>query len=266
MNLKTSVSFISQSRDGRSVTIKDSTGLTSNGRITGYGPSNITPEQILAYHYVVSDIIDGVPYQLTINGSEELLPTPTQIAYGTPVRLTTGLFEQETERGVTEPSCLFYDKILDINQYVEILGLTGLTIEKDTNYIVDSQNRLGPALEADAVIVNGTIYQINKDPEYFDNGNQILYVNGEFSEDATSFNILYRANTKALLTAMSDHYHAYGSVQLRNNTDSPEWVKVNTAASFREAAKLLFNAEVPDYYQANELVQSNFKLLKRYAI
>ena len=266
MALEIKVSVLSQSRDGRSVTIKDSTGLQSNGRTTGYGPSTITPESILAYHISASKMFGSVDYWLKIDGSEPLLPTPTQIAYGTPLRLTTGLFEEETERGVTEPSCIFNDGILDLNMYVETLGLTGLTIEKDTNYIIDSQNRLGPALEADAVIVNGTIYEINKDPEYFDNGNQILYVNGEFSEDATSFNILYRANTKALLTAMSEHYHAYGSVQLRNNTDSPEWVKINTAASFREAAKLLFTAEVPDYYQANELVQSNFKLLKRYAI
>ena len=266
MALENKILFVSQSRTGREITIKDATGLQSNGRLTGYGSGTITPESILAYHIVVSRMIDNVPYTLKIDGSESLLPSPVQLAYGTPLRLTTGLFEEETERGVTEPSCIFNDGILDLNMYVETLGLTGLTIEKDTNYIIDSQNRLGPALEADAVIVNGAIYEINKDPEYFDNGNQILYVNGEFSEEATSFNILYRANTKALLIAMSDHYHAYGAVQLRNNTDSPEWVKINTAASFREAARLLFNAEVPDYYQANELVQSNFKLLKRYAI
>lgn len=266
MALENKILFIGQSRKGREITIKDATGLQSNGRLTGYGSGTVTPEQILAYHVVLQKFNSPLKYSVKIDGSEPLLPTPEQIAYGTPLRLTTGLFEEETERGVTEPSMLFWDGILDINMYAEFLGLTGLTIEKDTNYLIDDQNRLGPALEADAVIVNGTIYEINKDPEYFDNGNQILYVNGEFSEDATSFNILHRANTKALLTAMSEHYHAYGSVQLRNNTDSPEWVKINTAASFREAAKLLFTAEVPDYYQANELVQSNFKLLKRYAI
>lgn len=261
MALKVKESFISQSRDGRRITVQDSTGLQSTSNPDGYGGSNLTPQSILAYYFQVSKIYSGIDYVLKVDGSEELLPTPLQIAYGNTISLTTDLLSGGSIEGPTD---IFWDGVLDMNMYVAFAGLTGVTITENTNYITGGD--FTEALKGDAVVVNEVIYEIDKDFEYGTNGNTVLYIIGNFEDTATSFNTLYRANTKALLISMSENLHDYACKKLSRYLESKEWHKVNTAASFRRAAIGFFNKDVPDYAQANSLVSSNYELLKRYVI
>lgn len=262
MALETKIKFLSSDKSGREIQIKDDTGLQVFGRETGYGSTTKPVADILAYHYVVSRIFDSIDYGLVIDGEDPLLPSIEQIAYGQTVTLRTDMFSSQGERGIEEPSEIFTDGVLSIDQYVEFAGLTDVTIEEGTNFIYGGN--FEDAWNGDAIIVNGTIYQLDKNTD--PNGNTVLYIVGEFEEDATSFNVLYRSNVKVLLTAMSEHLHDYACKKLQHAVDSPEWNKINVAASFRRSAYGLFKNDVPDYFAANSLVHSSFKLLKKYAL
>lgn len=259
MALINKISFLSQDKSGREVVIKDTTGLESTGVTTGYGPTNgAVPQDIVAYYFTVSRMFDSIDHVFKLDGSIDTMPNPIDVAYGAPITLTTDLFSDDKD----EFPMIFKDGILDINMYVEFPGYESVEIAKDTNYIVGDD--FSDAYKGDAIVVNEVIYQIDKSLD--NNGYTVLYIVGEFEEDADSFGILHRANTKALLTSMSENYHDYACKMLKNSIDSPEWNKVNVAASFRRAALGLFRSEVPDYYAANDLIQSNVKLLKRFAI
>lgn len=262
MVLVTQIKVQSQSRDGRQIKVKDATGLESAGRLNGYGATNGTPESILSHRFVVSRIFNSISYSLKIDGSDPLLPTNVQLANGQELTLTTGLFKTETDKGYEEPCEIFQDGILDINMYVEFAGLTGVVIEKGKNYI--SGGNFKEALKADCVIVNDKIYTINKSEDYAQMGYQFLFITGVFSEDATAFTVAYQANTKALLLAVSDNISSYACKQLRTHDESPAWQKIHAALAFREAARSMFNAEVPDLYAVEEMVEANLKLLNTF--
>lgn len=262
MALETKIKFLSSDKSGREIQIKDDTGLQSLGRENGYGSTTKPVADILAYHYVVSRMFESIDYSFVIDGEDPLLPSINQIAYGQTVTLRTDMFSSQGERGIEEPSEIFTDGVLSIDQYVEFAGLTDVTIEEGTNFIYGGN--FAEAWKGDAIIVNDVIYQLDKNTD--PNGNTVLYIVGEFEEDATSFNILYRGNTKALLTSMSEHLHDYACKKLMHAIDSPEWNKVNVAMAFRRSAYGLFHQDVPDYYSADGLIKSNFRLLKRYAL
>lgn len=266
MALETKISFIKQDKSGRSVTIKDSTGFQAYGRASGYSSGMIN--DILSYYFVVSRMFDSLDYQLKVDGTNQYLPTPQQIARGYNVELTTALFKYEGERGSIEPTDMFKDGVLDVNMYVNFVGMSGVTIEKGTNFIY------GPAgtsftgvLQYDAVIVNDKIYMIDKGVDVDTNGNTIIYILGQFEEDATSFTAAYRANLKVLLTAVSENLHDYATALLSKSIEHPDWKKINVAMAFRRAAFGFFRDEDnPDYAKANDLVNGGYQLLKKFTI
>jgi hypothetical protein len=262
--LKTIVNFISQSRDGREVILRDGTGLESDGVTTGYGPTNGLPEDILAHYFVLSNIPKYNEYIVKVDGSDPLLPDNIQLANGDPISITTGLC---ADNGMNVPHDLFWDGVLNVDMYVEFLGLSGVVIGKGNNFVTFPPGDIRTfedAYNGDAIIVDGIIYQIDKSID--NNAFTVLYIIGEFESDQTSLNYLYRSNTKALLTSMGEALHSYACDRMRNNIESPEWLKINTAASFRRAAYGFFTAEVPDYVKANELAFSGMKMLKKYEI
>lgn len=266
MALEINLKILGQSKSGRSIVIQDATGLEEFGRSTGYGTTNGSPEQILRYYITVSRMFDSLTYQMVLDGSDEFLPTPVQMAWGYKLELTTGLFAHETERGSTEPSEIFKDGLLDVNLYPVFAGRSGVTIEKGTNFIYGGDDVFFPEeLKADSVVVNDVIYPIDK--SMYDNGGSIIYIVGSFEEDATSFDVAYRGNVKAMLTSMSENLHGYACALLRDQLDHPDWQKINTAQSFRRAAQGFFaDIEKPDYAKADDLVQGSFKLLRKFAI
>lgn len=262
--LKTKIKFIEQNRSGRSVVVRDSTGQESTGQVDGYGVNNKPITDILAHHFVVSRFSDRQEYSLRIDGSNPYLPTNKKIAEGTPITLSTGLFN---ENGIDGPHDIFKDGVLDINMYVEFKGLDDVSISKDTNYIIftDIQSFVN-IYQGDSIIVDDIIYQIDKSKD--NNGRTVLYITGLFESDATSFNYLYRANVKSLLTSVSENLHAYASDVLNEtqSIESREWNFINVSASFRTASRIFFTGEVPDYNKANDLAIQSYKLLKKYEV
>lgn len=258
--LDTKLQFINQDKSGRYITIRDATGLESNGVKTGYGPNNKDVSEIKAYYFSVSRIFDGVDDLYKFDGTEEYLPTIAEFAtQERDLMLTTNLFSEDSKKNFPE---IFKDGIVDVNMYVEFAGLSGVIIKKGERYVYGGD--FTDALNTDVIIVNEVIYDI--DHSMNNNGGTVLYIIGEFLDDATSFNTAYRSDLKMLLTAMSRHYHDYACKVLSDSLNSPEWNKVNIASSFRLAAKGLFESDTPDYYAANDLIESNFKLLKKYTL
>lgn len=262
MALETKIDFIEQDKSGRKVVVKDGTGFESAGRESGYGPGNGLPENILAYYFVVSRIFSRRDYTLKIDGTDPNLPTPTDLAYGQELELNTALFKYEDGDTLVHPMQIFCDGVLDLNMYVEFVGQSGVSIQKDTNFITGSN--FSEAVKGDAVLVAGKIYQIDKSS--YNNGSTVLYIIGAFEDSASSYNYLYRANVKVLLTAMSENLHSYACKLLSSNVENPDWNKINTAISFRRAALGFFNAGTPDYVEADDLIQCSFKILEKYTI
>lgn len=259
MALKLKTEFLKQSRDGRSITLRDATGLFSLDNLGGYGVQNPGIESIISYYFIVSRFYGQEDFVLHIDGTNPRLPTPLQIANGKEVVLNTDLLESGDGLG---SSFIFVDGILDVNMYVEFPGMNGVTITADTKAIYGGD--FTEALKADAVLVNGVIYEIDRGVPL--NGSTVLYVTEEFTESATSFTSLYRSNVKVLADAMSRDMHDYACKRLRNTPKSNEWIGVNTAASMRAAAYGFFNKENPDYTEANDLIVSNYKLIRKYSI
>lgn len=262
MTLEIKTQILKQDRSGRSVTVKDGTGFQILGRDTGYGTTTKPASSILAYHFVASKMFNSLSWKFTLDGSDDLLPTVQQFASGQSLELRTDMFSLQTDRGVREPCRIFQDGILNLDMYVEFEGMSGLVIEEGTNYITGGN--FEDAWKSDAILVEGKIYQLDKsmDP----NGYTVLYIVGSFEDDATSFSELYRGNTKGLLTAMSENLHDYACKRMKDNVESREWNNINVAFALRRAAVGLFTQEVPDYFTANDLIDSNFKLLAKFAI
>lgn len=266
MDLDVKIKFISQDKSGRSVLIKDDTGFKAYGRSRGYDDGIIS--SIICYYITVSRMFDSVTYQMKLDNSNVYLPTVEQFARGYSLNLTPSIFSYEGERGSLEPTTAFYDGILDLNMYVAFAGMSGVTIEKGTNFIYGPEGTsFTELLAADAVIVNDEIYMIDKGADVDTNGNTIIYILGQFKEDATSFNVAYRANLKILLTAVSENLHDYATALLSKSIEHPDWKKVNVAMAFRRAAFGFFRDEDnPDYAKADDLIESGYQLLKKFTI
>ena len=249
-----------QSRDGRSLVVTDSTGLESLGRDTGYGPENKPFEDIVAHYFSISRYGDSNAYLFKLDGSDEYLPTSQELAQGYPLTLKTTMFNEGTD---TSRSKIFTDGIVDVNMYVEFPGFADVVITKGGRSVTFSAGNVGnftPVLEADAIVVNDIIYQIDKSED--NNGATVFYVIGSFEESATSFGILYRSNVKVLLKSVADYLHSYGVKMLKNDIDSPFWDNVNTALSFMMSSVIWFEEE--DYAESHEEIVAANKLLIRF--
>lgn len=262
MALKTKIEFISQSRDGRYITVRDATGTVADDP-TGYGPSTKSISDIKAHYLVVSRMSSMDDYVLKIDGSDPILPSNEFIALGNPFTLSTDLFK----KGTYGSSKIFFDGVLDVNMYVEFEGMSNIIGAKGDNFIElpsgDIRN-FQSIYDGDAICINDVIYQIDKNTDNHEY--KILFIVGSLEDDATEFDYLYRANTKALLTSMGESLHNYACDRFRDNIESREWAFINTAASFRRAAWGFFTAEVPDYAKADDLAVSGMKLLRKYTI
>ena len=264
MALKTSVDILHQKRDGRSIIIKDSTGLVSFGKTSGYTEGDIN--NILKYIYVVSRVFNSLSYKFVLDNTSDLLPSTTQMAWGHKLELRTNMFYDDETPIEQTPTLCFNDGILDVNQYTVFRGQDNVVIEKGTNFIYGGDGVFfHEELKADSIIVNNEIYQIDK--SMFDNGGSIIYITGQFKEDSTVFDVAYRANAKAMLISMSENMHGYACSLLRNQLDHPDWQKINTAQAFRRAAQGFFaDEDSPDYAKAEDLVKASYKLLSKFAI
>lgn len=259
--LKTSLKFISQSRDGRSITLQDNTGNKSTNP-NGYGDDGLTPSDILSYYISVARIYNNELFVKKITGDQLGFPTLEQMANGYVFTINTGFMTEQTESGIIEPSYIFKDGVLDINLYVAFSGYEDVVGKKGENFITGAD--FADAYKADSIVINDVIYDIDKSRD--NNGYNVLYLLSELDEDITEFDILYRSNTKALLTSVSENIHAYACDKLSDQEGSTDWHNIFAAQSFREAAIEFFYQDVPDYYKANKLINSSSRLLKKFTI
>ena len=257
MPLKTKVKFISQSKSGREIKIKDDTGLEVYGKPNGYGINNGTIQSILSYIFELSRIDDNRISILKIDGTNNKLPSLVDIGYGSAVNITSALLE---DNGSTKllASKIFSDGILNIDMYVEFAGIDNVSIVQGNNFITGAV--FTNALKADAVLVNDKIYQIDK-AEYT-NGDSVLYITDYFESNSSSFSVLYRANSKFLLTSVSDGLHA---IAVKNNIHTVD-DKINKNISYglclKTAAQGFVEDAVPDYIIANKMLNIRYNILK----
>lgn len=259
--LKTNLKFISQSRDGRSVVLQDDTGNKSSNP-DGYGDDGLRPADVLSYYISVSRVFNNEVYVQKITGEDLGFPTLEQIANGAAFTITTGFMTEQTDSGIIEPSYIFKDGVIDLNLYVAFSGYEGVVGNEGENFIIGAD--FEEAYKADSIVINDVIYDIDKSRD--NNGYTVLYLLSELDEDITEFDILYRSNTKALLTSVSENIHAYACDKLSDQEGSTDWHNIFAAQSFREAAIEFFYQDVPDYYKANKLINSSSRLLKKFAI
>lgn len=259
--LKTSLKFISQSRDGRSITLQDNTGNKSTNP-DGYGDYGLAPSDILSYYISVARIYNNELFVKKITGDQLGFPTLEQMANGFVFTINTGFMTEQTESGIIEPSYIFKDGVLDINLYVAFSGYEDIIGNKGENFITGAD--FTDAYKADSIVINDIIYHIDKSRD--NNGFTVLYLTSELEDDTTEFDILYRSNTKALLTSVVGNLHAYACDKLADLEESMDWQNVFMANAFKVAAVEFFNQEVPDYYKANKFMVSASRLLKKFTI
>lgn len=234
------ISFVSQDKSGRVIIIRDTTGTGSDG----YSPTGLPREFVLSQRFTFSRLDSDEIFELSFEGYDH--------TYGKDIRVDSSLFSENPDAA----AYIFKDGVIDINMYNEVAGRTGVTIAAGTNFVYGGL--FTSVKDKDAIIVNGTIYQIDR----IDNGDTVLYINGTFSEDATEFTAAYRANTKALLRSVAFNRIAlaYKNI-LTQNTDQQCMYRVNLtdALGFYEAS-ILFH-EDQDYVTAQDLILSAGKLV-----
>lgn len=258
MALKNAIKFISQSKSGREITIKDDTGLEVYGKLTGYGSTNGSITSIKAYHIILSRIDNNNDQAIIkIDNTNNKLPTISQLANGASLNLTSALLE---DNGSTKllSSKMFNDGVVDINMYVQFEEITGLTITKGTNFIVGTI--FTDTLKGDAILVNNIIYQIDKSK--YTNGDSVLYIIGYFKDDSTKYSILYRANIKILLLATTDSMHAYVTKNIVNNKNISGNQSLSYGLCLKQAAISFFNDIPADYITANDMILLRYNILK----
>lgn len=254
--LKENTSVIGQDKSGRSLTLKNTTGLTINGRETGYGPGNGEIPDVLEYILEFSRIESNKISRIRITPQTEY-PVLNNVLNGYPFQVNSGMFEDQTDFGAS----MFSDGVINVDSYSVWAGLTGLEIIKGESYIVGAN--FAEALKGNAIQVNGVIYQI--DTTRSSVANQILYIVGMFQEDATSFDILYQGNTKALLQAVTDNQHAYITAKV---SDTPELQQKLFTGRLTEAlhykiAAIGFVKHCADWHKANDLVIAASRVLNK---
>ncbi len=252
MALQVKLQFLGQNRSGREIQLKDATGLQSFGRATGY--NSVQPGNIKAYRLSFSRIGLAENFWTVIDGTNSKLPVPSKIAMGIPFNINSSLF-QDSSGQQNLASSIFSDGIVDINMYVQFEGMTDVVISKDTSFVTGGSFRT--VYDSDSILVDGVVYELDKSKDH--NGYTVLYIIGSFAADATSFDILYRANTKAFLVSVGD-YALQTSVANLGCGKSDTLDTICIAMANKEAADLFYKSE--EYSQADELLISRVKLLK----
>lgn len=254
--LKENISVIGQDKSGRSLTLKNTTGLTINGRETGYGPGNGEIGDILGYILEFSRLESNLVSRIRINPQTEY-PVLNNVLNGYPFQVNSGMFEEQTESGAS----MFSDGVINVDSYSVWTGLSNVEIVKGESYIVGAD--FTEALKGNAIQVGDVIYQIDTTKSSV--ANQILYITGVFQEDATEFDILYQGNTKALLQAVTDNQHAYITAKV---SDIPELQqklftgKLNEALHYKIAA-MGFVKHCADWHKANSLIIAASRVLNK---
>ncbi|AIM37367.1 hypothetical protein KO02_12195 [Sphingobacterium sp. ML3W] len=252
MALQVKLQFQGQDRSGREIVLKDATGHQSFGRVTGY--SSVQPGQIKAYHISFSRIDMVEKLWTLIDGTNSAVLVPSKIAMGIPFKITSSLFKDST--GFQDlASSIFSDGIVDINMYVQFDGLSGVVITKGASFVTGES--FLSVYDADAILIDGVVYELDKNKDH--NGYTVLYVLGSFDVDATSFDVLYRANDKAFLRSEGD-YQLQKAVAITGRCNALALDTICVAMANKEAAKLYYDAE--EYVKADELLVARCKLLK----
>lgn len=257
MALKEQIQVISQDPSGRVLTLKNTTGREESGRDTGYGPVNgqsaLITEYIIEFRRLESNILKTI----RITPDTEY-PKLSDVLLGLPFKVNTAMFEETPDE---YGASMFSDGVIGLDVYSVWPGLSNVEITKGNNFIVGAD--FNTALLGDAIQVDGRIYQIDK--TLSDIAGQILYIVGEFEEDATAFDILFRGTTKALLQAVSDNQHAYIVAKIADNSQLQQALFIpdlNTALHFKVAA-LGFVKTCKDWHKANDLVIGAGRILNK---
>ncbi|WP_418360177.1 hypothetical protein [Sphingobacterium detergens] len=254
MALQVKLQFLGQDRSGREIQLKDATGFQSFGRISGYDSHQ--PSEIEAYRFSFSRIGSDGKLWVVIDGTNPRLLPPAKIAMGIPFSIHSSLF-QDSIGDLNLASSIFSDGILDINMYVQFVGLSDVVIAKDSSFVTGGSFK--SVYDSDSILVDGMVYELDKSKDH--NGYTVLYIIGSFSADATSFDILYRSNTKAFLDSVGDYN--LQSVVGSNAGCSMDDMVLDTLVicmANKESAELFYKSG--EYSKADELLISRDKLLK----
>lgn len=256
--LKEQIQVISQSKDGRVLTLKNTTGRETSGRDTGYGPVNGKPEDVVEYILQFSRIESNIKKTIRINSTTEY-PKLSDVLLGLPFQVNSGMFVEAPDN---EGASMFSDGVINVDSFSVWPGLSGVVITKGNDYIDLSAVVDKPAL-GNAIQVNGKIYQIDTTrPNIAGN---VLYIVGVFEDDDTSFEILHQGNTKALLQSVSDNQHAYIVAKVSAQSSLQQGVFIpglNKALHYKIAAKG-FVSTCKDWHKANDLVVAANRLLNQ---
>lgn len=254
MALKVKVAFVSQDKSGRRITLRDVTGFESSGSPDGYGPTNKENSDILSYIFSFSRIDSTDIQSFILDESDLELPSIEQASEGANIDVYSSFFNPNED--VT--SLMFRDGVVDINMYVRFVGLTGIVATAGVNFITGGD--FTSVLEADAVYVNGQVYNIDK----LNSTSGMLYLDKDLLSNSTSFDLLYRSNIKALLLSVGDNLHQYATKKMVCSECAADWTRINMGLAYKEAAVLFFGDNPQDYSSANKLAVKRFYLLQRY--
>lgn len=254
MALVEKVRVIAQDKSGTVITVRNTTGLESDGVTTGYGPTNGETTDVLEYILEFSRIASSEIARVRITPASTY-PVLADVLNGQDFNVNTSLFEEDHEFN----NAIFYDGVINVDSYSAWAGLSGVSIVKGSDFISGAD--FTDTLLGDAIQVDGNIYLIDKDLST----TSTLYIHGTFIEDGSSFDILYKGNTKALMQAVTDNQHAYIVAKLAkecNLGQSAFTGKLNEALHYKIAANG-FVKHCSDWYKANDLVIGAGKILNK---
>lgn len=259
MALKEQIKVLSQDKSGRVLHLQNRTGLEVNGRDTGYGPTNGQIADIKEYILQFSRIERSEVFTIRIDTSTGY-PVLNSVLNGIPFEVNTTMFEgNPNDRGAT----VFSDGVLGLVSNSVWPGLTGVVITKGNNYIAGYAGQFNRALEGSRIQVNGKLYDIDESRSSI--AGSVLYVVGEFEDDATSFDIVYQGETKILLQAVSDNAHAYVTAKVSTSEPAQQKLFVDdlTRSLHYKIAAKGFAVHCQDWHKANDLVISAGRILNK---
>lgn len=259
MALKEKISILGQSKDGRVLTLKNTTGFESMGRDTGYGPDNGNVSDVLEYLLHFSRIESNVVEVIRIT-PDTIYPELEKVLQGLPFEVNSGMFEAPISDGA---AYMFTDGVINLDSYSIWPGLTGLDIVKGTNFITGAD--FTDVVKGTAIQVNGVLYDIDFSKSDYTVANTVLYIIGLFQEDADSLDIAYQGNTKGLLQAVTDNQHAYITAKMSDQPSAQQNIFVDdlTLALHFKVAANLFVGYCKDWNKANDLVVAASKVLNK---
>lgn len=261
MSLQPKLSYIAQGSKRESVIVSDSTGSYSASNQGGYGLPNKEIADIVSHTFVISDYVNPGDFYLRIDGSNPNFPSNAQIAAGEEITiLVSDLSNSEEIENLKKR--LFCDGVISLEMFVEFDEGFGSTPLVKGNDFVDGPD-FTEAIEAGNIVSNGEFYEI----DIAKSTTSKIYLTRSIVEDEVGFNVAYKGSTKALLQRETDgmYQRIVQKISAENvGVDSEIWKWLTTAFMFKLASVEAFNATPPNYGQSNELMESAFKILKKY--